>query len=138
MTGISRESENPMKKLVIALGMAAAIAAGTLSVSAENFWKYSDTITIDMDETKVKQTTNGHEILSFVAVEAIEGGTCTYTYAYDRTAGTITVVEMEKETKSLHYTSNFTPASINSRNPVIRQRAKMAEDVYQRKVNKKK
>lgn len=127
-----------MKKFVIALGMAAAIAAGTMSVSAENFWKYSDTITIDMDETKVKQTTNGHEILSFVAVEAIEGGTCTYTYAYDRTAGTITVVEMEKETKSLHYTSNFTPASINSRNPVIQARAKMAEDVYQRKVNKKK
>nr|WP_297003833.1 hypothetical protein [uncultured Dialister sp.] len=127
-----------MKKMIIALGMAAAIAAGTMSVSAENYWKYNDTITIDMDETKVTHTTNGHEILHFVAVEAIEGGTCTYTYAYDRTGGTITVVEMEKETKSLHYTSNFTPTSINSRNPVIRQRAEMAEAVYQKKFNKKK
>lgn len=127
-----------MKKVLIAFGMAAAIAAGTLSVSAANFWKYNDTVSIDMDEASVKHTTNGHEILNFVAVEAIEGGTCTYTYAYDRTAGTIQVVEMEKETKTLHYTSNFTPTSINSTNPVIRARAQMAEAVYQRKVNHKK
>lgn len=127
-----------MKKILIAFGMAAAIAAGTLSVSAANFWKYNDTVSIDMDEASVKHTTNGHEILNFVAVEAIEGGTCTYTYAYDRTAGTIQVVEMEKETKALHYTSNFTPTSINSTNPVIRARAQMAEAVYQRKVNHKK
>ena len=73
-----------------------------------------------------------------VAVEAIEGGTCTYTYAYDRTAGTIQVVEMEKETKKLHYKSNFTPTSVNSSNPVIRARAQMAEDVYQKKVGHKK
>lgn len=127
-----------MKKMLIALGLAAAVAAGTFSVSAENLWKYNDTISIDMDETSVKHTTNGHEILNFVAIESIEGGTCTYTYAYDRTAGTIQVVEMEKETKTLHYTSNFTPTSINSTNPVIRTRAEMAEAVYQRKVNHKK
>ena len=71
-------------------------------------------------------------------MEAIDGGTCTYTYAYDRTAGTIQVVEMEKETNTLHYTSNFTPTSINTNNPVIRARAQMAEAVYQRKVNHKK
>ena len=118
--------------------MAAAIAAGSLSVSAANLWKYNDTVSIDMDEASVKHTTNGHEILNFVAIEAIEGGTCTYTYAYDRTAGTIQVVEMEKETNKLHYTSNFTPTSINSTNPVIRARAQMAEAVYQRKVNHKK
>ncbi|WP_416177009.1 hypothetical protein [Dialister sp.] len=127
-----------MKKILFAFGMAAAIAAGSLSVSAANLWKYNDTVSIDMDEASVKHTTNGHEILNFVAVEAIEGGTCTYTYAYDRTAGTIQVVEMEKETNKLHYTSNFTPTSINSTNPVIRARAQMAEAVYQRKVNHKK
>lgn len=126
-----------MKKTIIALGMAAAIAAGTLSVSAESYWKYSPTINIDMQETKITRTTNGHEILHFVAIESIEGGTCTYTYAYDRTAGTIQIVEMEKETDTLHYTSNFTPTSVNSTNPVFRQRAQMAEAVYQRKVNKK-
>ena len=127
-----------MKKMLMTLAAAAAIAAGTLTVSAESYWKYNDTTTIDLDETSLKKTTNGHEILNFVAVEAIEGGTCTYTYAYDRTAGTIQVVEMEKETKALHYTSNFTPTSINSTNPVIRARAQMAEAVYQRKVNHKK
>lgn len=126
-----------MKKLLIALGVASAIAAGTFTVSAENLWKYNDSFTIDMSEAKIQRTTNGHEILHFVAVETIEGGTITYTYAYDRTGGTIQVVEMEKETKKLHYTSNFTPISINSTNPVIRERAKMAEDVYQKKVNKK-
>lgn len=45
---------------------------------------------------------------------------------------------MEKETKKLHYKSNFTPTSVNSSNPVIRARAQMAEDVYQKKVGHKK
>lgn len=127
-----------MKKMCIAFGLAAVLAATSLSVSAANLWKYNETTTIDMQETNIKRTTNGHEILNFVAVEAIEGGTCTYTYAYDRTAGTIQVVEMEKETKKLHYKSNFTPTSVNSSNPVIRARAQMAEAVYQKKIGNKK
>lgn len=127
-----------MKKMLMTLAAAAAIAAGTLTVSAESYWKYNDTTTIDLDETSLKKTTNGHEILNFVAIQTIPDGTCTYTYAYDRTAGTIQVVEMEKETKTLHYTSNFTPTSVNSANPVVKARAEMAEAVYQRKVNHKK
>ncbi len=127
-----------MKKMLITLGLAAAIASGAMSVSAESLWKYNETTSIDMQETSLKKTTNGHEILNFVAIEAIEGGTCTYTYAYDRTAGTIQVVEMEKETKKLHYKSNFTPTSVNSSNPVVRARAQMAEAVYQKKVGNKK
>ena len=127
-----------MKKMLMTLAAAAAIAAGTLTVSAESYWKYNDTTTIDLDETSPKKTTNGHEILNFVAIQTIPDGTCTYTYAYDRTAGTIQVVEMEKETKTLHYTSNFKPTSVNSTNPVVKARAEMAEAVYQRKVNHKK
>ena len=127
-----------MKKMCLALGLAAALAAGSLSVSAASLWKYNETTTIDMQEVNIKKTTNGHEILNFVAVEDIEGGTCTYTFAYDRTAGTIQVVEMEKETKKLHYKSNFTPTSVNSSNPVIRARAQMAEAVYQKKIGNKK
>lgn len=127
-----------MKKMLMTLAAAAAIAAGTLTVSAESYWKYNDTTTIDLDETSLKKTTNGHEILNFVAIQTIPDGTSTYTYAYDRTAGTIQVVEMEKETKTLHYTSNFTPTSVNSTNPVVKARAEMAEAVYQRKVNHKK
>ena len=127
-----------MKKMLMTLAAAAAIAAGTLTVSAESYWKYNDTTTIDLDETSLKKTTNGHEILNFVAIQTIPDGTCTYTYAYDRTAGTIQVGEMEKETKTLHYTSIFTPTSVNSTNPVVKARAEMAEAVYQRKVNHKK
>ena len=58
-------------------------------------------------------------------------------HVYDRTAGTIQVKEMEKTTKKLHYKSNFSATSVNSTNPVIRERAQMAEAVYQRKVHKK-
>ena len=127
-----------MKKILITLGLTAAIAAGAMSVSAQSLWKYNETISIDMQETSIKKTTNGHEILNFIAIEAIDGGTCTYTYAYDRTAGTIQIVEMEKETKKLHYKSNFTPTSVNSSNPVVRERAQMAEAVYQKTVGHKK
>ena len=89
-----------MKKMLITLGLTAAIAAGAMSVSAQSLWKYNETISIDMQETSIKKTTNGHEILNFVAIEAIDGGTCTYTYAYDRTAGTIQIVEMERKPRS--------------------------------------
>ena len=123
-----------MKKLLTALGAAAVIATMTMPVSAEKLWKYSETVTIDLAEARYKPTTDGHDILEFVAVEQLPDGTCTYTYVYDRTAGTIQVKEMEKK---LHYKSNFSATSVNSTNPVIRERAQMAEAVYQRKVHKK-
>ena len=126
-----------MKKLLTALGAAAVIAAMTMPVSAEKLWKYSETVTSDLAEVRDKPTTDGHDILEFVAVEQLPDGTCTYTYIYDRTAGTIQVKEMEKTTKKLHYKSNFSATSVNSTNPVIRERAQMAEAVYQRKVHKK-
>lgn len=126
-----------MKKLLTALGAAAVIAAMTMPVSAEKLWKYSETVTIDLAEVRYKPTTDGHDILEFVAVEQLPDGTCTYTYVYDRTAGTIQVKEMEKTTKKLHYKNNFSATSVNSTNPVIRERAQMAEAVYQRKVHKK-
>ena len=109
----------------------------TMPVSAEKLWKYSETVTIDLAEARYKPTTDGHDILEFVAVEQLPDGTCTYTYVYDRTAGTIQVKEMEKTTKKLHYKSNFSATSVNSTNPVIRERAQMAEAVYQKKVHKK-
>lgn len=127
-----------MKKLLIICGLTAVIsAASNLPVSAEMFWKYNDTITIDMGLSRFKKNSEGHEILEFVGIEKLpEDGTCTYTYIYDRTADTIQVKELEKKTKKLHYTSNFTPESIDSSNPVIQARAAMAEAVYQRKVAK--
>ena len=124
-----------MKKLLTAIGAAAVIATMTMPVSAEKLWKYSETVTIDLAEARYKPTTDGHDILEFVAVEQLPDGTCTY--VYDRTAGTIQVKEMEKTTKKLHYKSNFSATSVNSTNPVICERAQMAEAVYQRKVHKK-
>ena len=126
-----------MKKLLTALGVAAVIATMTMPVSAEKLWKYSETVTIALSEPGTKPPTDGHDILEFVAVEQLPDGTCTYTYVYDRTAGTIQVKEMEKTTKKLYYKSNFSATSVNSTNPVIRERAQMAEAVYQRKVHKK-
>ena len=75
-----------MKKLLTALGAAAVIATMTMPVSAEKLWKYSETVTIDLAEARYKPTTDGHDILEFVAVEQLPDGTCTYTYVYDRTA----------------------------------------------------
>lgn len=63
-------------------------------------WEYNDVLTIELDETSYKKTTDGHEILELVAVEKLADGTCTYTYVYDRIAGTIQVKEMEKSTKN--------------------------------------
>lgn len=127
-----------MKKLFLALGLACALAAGSMSVSADSMWKYNDTFTIDMSTAEISRTPDGHQVLEFTGVEEIEGGTCTYDYVYDRTAGTIQVKSMETETRKLHYTSNFNPESVNSPNPVIRNRAKMAEEVYERKAGQKK
>lgn len=126
----------PDEKIIDSLGAAAVIATMTMPVSAEKLWKYSETVTIDLAEARYKPTTDGHDILEFVAVEQLPDGTCTYTYIYDRTAGTIQVKEMEKTTKKLHYKTT-SATSVNSTNPVIRERAQMAEVVYQRKVHKK-
>lgn len=122
-----------MKKILLALGMAAAI---TMSVSAENLWKYSDTLTIDLSEADLS-VKDGHQVLEFTGVETIPDGTCKYTYVYDMTAKTIQVKEMEKTTPKLHYTSSFSPEPVNSPNPVIRDRAAMAEAVYEKVMEKK-
>ena len=96
-----------MKKFLIALGIAAALTtAGGITAHAETFWKYNDTMTIDMEQTHVKTTKDGHEVLEFVGVETLPD-----------------------------YTSNFAPESINSPNQVIKDRAAMAEAVYQRKTS---
>ena len=111
---------------------------GALICGAANFFIIEKGVNTDMLFLfSCGESTDGHDILEFVAVEQLPDGTCTYTYVYDRTAGTIQVKEMEKTTKKLHYKSNFSATSVNSTNPVIRERAQMAEAVYQRKVHKK-
>ncbi len=61
-----------MKKLLIICGLTAVIsAASNLPVSAEMFWKYNDTITIDMGLSRFKKNSEGHEILEFVGIEKL-------------------------------------------------------------------
>ncbi len=126
-----------MKKSIIALGLAAAAAFSTMTVSAEQLWKYNDALTIDVGEADLDVDKNGHQVLTFTGVEQIEGGTNTYTYVYDMTARTIQIKEMEQETEKLHYTTSFNPAPIDSPNPVIRERAEMAQQVYEMIMAKK-
>lgn len=127
-----------MKKMLIAAAAAAAVLVSGMTVSAEKAWQYNDKLTIDLSEASVKVDDNGHQILKFEGVEQIEGGTNRYVYVYDLTARTIQIKEMEQHTKKLHYTANFNPASIDSPNPVIRERAEMAQQVYEKVMAKKK
>ncbi len=127
-----------MNKMILAAGVAAAVFVGGMTVSAEQLWQYNDTLTLNLSDASVKVDKDGHQVLTFTGVEQIEGGTNTYTYVYDLTARTIQIKEMEQETKKLHYTTSFNPAPIDSPNPVIRERAEMAQQVYEKVMAKKK
>ncbi len=122
-----------MKKILLAMGLAAALA---VQVSAADLWQYSDTLSIDMSTAKVT-VQNGQQILEFEGTEKISDGTCVYSYVYNLTEKTIQVKEMEKTTPKLHYTSTFPAEPANSPNPVIRDRAAMAQAVYDRVMEKK-
>lgn len=132
-----RKESDLMKKTILALTLAAAAAFSAVSVSAEQLWQYNDKLVINISDADVEVDKNGHQILTFTGVEQIEGGTNTYTYVYDMTARTIQIKEMEQETKKLHYTASFNPAPVDSPNPVIRERADMAQQVYEKVMAKK-
>lgn len=127
-----------MNKMILAAGVAAAVLFSGMSVSAEQLWQYNDALTLNLSDANVKVDKDGHQVLTFTGVETIEGGTNTYTYVYDLTARTIQIKEMEQKTKKLHYTTSFNPAPIDSPNPVIRERAEMAQQVYEKVMEKKK
>ena len=122
-----------MKKILLAMGLAAALA---VQVSAADLWQYSDTLSIDMSTAKVT-VRNGQQILEFEGTEKTSDGTCVYSYVYNLTEKTIQVKEMEKTTSKLHYKSTFPAEPTNSPNPVIRDRAAMAQAVYDRVMEKK-
>ena len=123
------EGRDFMKKILMALGIAAAVSAACVSVSAKE-WKYSDTLTLDMSSVEIKVDTNGHEICTFYGVEKIPNGTNKYTYVYDVTARTIQIKNMEQKTDKLHYSTSFNPLPIDSANDVVRERGEMAQRVY--------
>lgn len=124
-----------MKKIFLLLMLFFSLAC---NASANDTWQYTPILTIQMDSATIETTPTGHVLLHFSATEILPDGTCNYKYIYDRTAETIQIAEMEKNTKTLHYKSNFTPLSIHSPNPVVQERAVMAEKVYQRKIEEKK
>lgn len=132
-----RKESDPMKKIILTLTLAAAAAFSAVNVSAEQLWQYNDKLVINISDADVGVDKDGHQILTFTGVEQIEGGTNTYTYVYDMTARTIQIKEMEQETKKLHYTASFNPVPVDSPNPVIRERAEMAQQVYEKVMAKK-
>lgn len=134
--GFLRKERENMKKTLIALGIAAAATCACFSVSAKD-WQYNDALTIHMSEVEIKVDKNGHETCTFDAVEKIKDGTNEYTYVYDVTARTIQVKRMEQRTKKLHYSTSFNPLPIDSPNPVVRERAEMAQRVYNMTMAKK-
>lgn len=127
-----------MKKLLLTLSLALCFSSAVMAHEEGNVWKYTSTFAIHMDSAVIETTATGHTVLRFSATETLPDGTCVYTYVYDRSAGTIQIEAMEKTTSTLHYKNNFSPLSVNSPNPVVQNRARMAEDVYQRKVAEKK
>jgi hypothetical protein len=126
-----------MKKWLVALGVAAAVSAACVSVSAKE-WKYNDALTIDMSDVEIKIDANGHETCTFYGVEKIPGGTNEYTYVYDVTARTIQIKNMEQRTDKLHYSTSFNPLPIDSANEVVRERGEMAQRVYNMAMSQKK
>ncbi len=119
-----------MKKLIIALGLAATLAAPAWAAN-NDIWQYNKFMTIDMSTAKVKLE-KGEKVLTFKTVEKFEDSTDECTYVYNVDAQTIQLKEMVSKSKKFKYTSNFYPESIKNGNAVIKGRAVMANAVLQK------
>ncbi len=121
-----------MKKLFL-VGILAAMMA--MPVAAED-WQYSPELTIHMDKAKVS-VVEGMQVLEFTATKVSADTRIEYTYIYNLDKRTIQIKEMKKFTSKIKYTSSFSPVPIDTPNPVIRARAEMAHEVYNRVLDKK-
>ena len=107
-----------------------------LPVFAAN-WQYDDHTIIDMDSAKIKQYENTQE-LQFKATHTYDNSIMENTYVYNPEKRTIQIKEMRRMTGKIKYKSTFSPESIDSSNPVIQERTKMAISVYNKLMEKKK
>ena len=119
-----------MKKLLIALGIAATLAAPAWAAN-NNVWQYNKYMTIDLSQAKVSYE-KGQKVLTFKTVEKFGEAEDDCTYVYNVDDQTIQLKEMISKTKKNKYKSNFYPESIANGNSVIKGRAMMANAVLQK------
>ena len=119
-----------MKKLFVALGIAATLAAPAWAAN-KNIWQYNQYMTIDMSQAKVSYQ-KGEKVLTFKTLEKFGEASDECTYVYNVDEQTIQLKEMISKTKKSKYVSNYYPENIKTGNAVIKGRAIMANAVLQK------
>ena len=100
-------------------------------------WQYDDHTIVDMGSAKIKQHDTTQE-LQFKATHTYGDSIMENTYVYNPEKRTIQIKEMRRTTGKIKYKSTFSPQSIDSPNPVVRERVQLATAVYDKLMAKKK
>ena len=122
-----------MKKKLAALVL--SLAVSVTAFAKEEVWQYNQFTTIDMSSAKISYPA-GMQTLTFHTVEKAGDSTDYCTYVYNVDEQTIQLKEMVTKTKKSKYKSSFYPESIKNGNNVIKARARMADEVLQKVLEK--
>ena len=122
-----------MKKILAALVL--SLAVSVTAFAKEEVWQYNQFTTIDMSSAKISYPA-GMQTLTFHTVEKAGDSTDYCTYVYNVDEQTIQLKEMVTKTKKSKYKSCFYPESIKNGNNVIKARARMADEVLQKVLEK--
>ena len=122
-----------MKKILAALVL--SLAVSVTAFAKDEVWQYNQFTTIDMSSAKISYPA-GMQTLTFHTVEKAGDSTDYCTYVYNVDEQTIQLKEMVTKTKKSKYKSSFYPESIKNGNNVIKARARMADEVLQKVLEK--
>ena len=122
-----------MKKILAALVL--SLAVSVTAFAKEEVWQYNQFTTIDMSSAKISYPA-GMQTLTFHTVEKAGDSTDYCTYVYNVDEQTIQLKEMVTKTKKSKYKSSFYPESIKNGNNVIKARARMADEVLKKVLEK--
>ena len=122
-----------MKKILAALVL--SLAVSVTAFAKEEVWQYNQFTTIDMSSAKISYPA-GMQTLTFHTVEKAGDSTDYCTYVYNVDEQTIQLKEMVTKTKKSKYKSSFYPESIKNGNNVIKARARMADEVLPKVLEK--
>lgn len=122
-----------MKKILAVLVL--SLAVSVTAFAKEEVWQYNQFTTIDMSSAKISYPA-GMQTLTFHTVEKAGDSTDYCTYVYNVDEQTIQLKEMVTKTKKSKYKSSFYPESIKNGNNVIKARARMADEVLQKVLEK--
>lgn len=121
------------KKVLVALVLATAVSV--TAFAKEDLWQYNQFTTIDMSSAKISYPA-GMQTLTFRTIEKAGDMTDYSTIVYNVDEQTIQVKEMITKSKKYKYKSNFYPQSIKNGDNVVKARARMAEDVLKKVLEK--